>query len=126
MSWQQYVDEQLLATKMVSEAVICGHDGNAWATSAGFGVSAAELKDIANSFGKVDVLPMKGVTVSGQKYMYLSGDERVLRAKKGTSGIHVMKTVQAYIISIYHDPIVPPQCAQVTEKLGEYLISVGF
>lgn len=126
MSWQQYVDEQLLATKMVSQAVICGHDGNAWATSAGFNASASELKTIATNFGKMDVLPMTGVTIGGNRYLYLSGDDKVLRCKKGTSGVHVMKTVQAYIISVYHDPIVAPQCAQVTEKLGEYLTSVGF
>jgi len=110
----------------VSQAVICGHDGNAWATSAGFGATAAELKAIASDFGKLDILPMKGVTVAGTRYMYLSGDDKVLRCKKGTSGIHVMKTVQAYIISVYHEPIVAEQCATVTEKLGEYLTSVGF
>jgi len=126
MSWQAYVDDQLLATKMVSQAVICGHDGNAWATSAGFTASPAELKTLATNFGKTDVLAMNGVTIAGQRYMYLSGDDKVLRCKKGTSGIHVMKTVQAYIVAVYHDPIVAPQCAQVTEKLGEYLISVGF
>ena len=91
------------------QAVICGHDGNAWATSAGFGATAAELKAIASDFGKLDILPMKGVTVAGTRYMYLSGDDKVLRCKKGTSGIHVMKTVQAYIISVYHEPIVAEQ-----------------
>jgi len=35
MSWQSYVDDQLLATKMVSAAAIAGHDGNIWAKSAG-------------------------------------------------------------------------------------------
>ena len=91
------------------QAVICGHDGNAWATSAGFTASPAELKSIASNFGKMDVLPMTGVTIAGEKYMYLSGDDKILRCKKGTSGIHVMKTVQAYIIAVYHDPIVAPQ-----------------
>ena len=40
MSWQSYVDTQLLATKNVSKAAIHGNDGNPWATSAGFSVSA--------------------------------------------------------------------------------------
>jgi len=40
MSWQSYVDDQLMATKLVKNAVICGHDGNIWATSEGFSVSA--------------------------------------------------------------------------------------
>ena len=39
MSWQSYVDDQLLNTKMVTHAVICGHDGNIWAKSADFVVS---------------------------------------------------------------------------------------
>jgi len=65
MSWQSYVDDQLLATKMVSQAVICGHDGNIWAASAGFGVTAAELKNIATNFGNMDVLPMSGLTING-------------------------------------------------------------
>jgi hypothetical protein len=26
--------------------------------------------------------------------MYLSGTDKVIRAKKGTSGLHIMKTVQ--------------------------------
>ena len=39
MSWQSYVDDQLLATKSVSNAVICGHDGNIWAKSGSFAVS---------------------------------------------------------------------------------------
>ena len=39
MSWQSYVDDQLISTKVIKNAVIAGHDGNIWATSAGFGVS---------------------------------------------------------------------------------------
>jgi len=38
MSWQSYVDDQLLSTKMIKHAVICGHDGNIWASSADFKV----------------------------------------------------------------------------------------
>lgn len=41
MSWQSYVDDQLIATGMISKAVICGHDGNIWAQSAGFNVSGS-------------------------------------------------------------------------------------
>ena len=36
MSWQSYVDDQLLATKVVTKAVIAGHDGSIWAASEGF------------------------------------------------------------------------------------------
>jgi len=41
MSWQSYVDDQLISTKVIKNAVIAGHDGNIWAASAGFPVSFA-------------------------------------------------------------------------------------
>lgn len=126
MSWQSYVDDQLIATKVVKDALICGHDGNIWATSPGFGATPAELKTLIGNFGNTDVLAMNGVTLGNTRYMFLSGTDRVIRAKKGTSGIHVMKTVQAVIVCRYEEPIVPEQCAIVTEKLGDYLISVGY
>ena len=44
MSWQSYVDTQLLATKNVSKAAIHGNDGNPWATSAGFSVSVSCMR----------------------------------------------------------------------------------
>lgn len=39
MSWQDYVDNQLLASHCVTKACIAGHDGNIWAQSKGFEVS---------------------------------------------------------------------------------------
>lgn len=39
MSWQDYVDNQLLASQCVSKAAIAGHDGGIWAKSEAFEVS---------------------------------------------------------------------------------------
>jgi hypothetical protein len=39
MSWQEYVDNNLIGTNQVSQAAIYGLNGAAWATSAGFQVS---------------------------------------------------------------------------------------
>lgn len=126
MSWQAYVDDQLMSTKMVTHAVICGHDGNIWAQSAGFTVTPEELKGLIAKFGNEDQMAQTGINVAGTKYMYLSSTDKVIRAKKGTSGVHVIKTTQTYIVCVYKEPIVPEQAASVTEKLGEYLIQVGF
>jgi profilin len=38
MSWQTYVDSNLLGTKKVAKAAIFGHDKSQWATSTGFSV----------------------------------------------------------------------------------------
>jgi profilin len=40
MSWQTYVDSNLVGTKKIAQAVIVGHDGNQWAASKGFAVCA--------------------------------------------------------------------------------------
>jgi len=126
MSWQSYVDDQLISTQMIKNAVIAGHDGNIWATSAGFNVTPAELKVVLDRYSSTEQLAMNGVTIAGVKYMFLSANERVVRAKKGQSGLHCIKTVQALIVCLYEEPVVPEQAATVTEKLGEYLISVGY
>lgn len=126
MSWQAYVDDQLLGTKMIKHAVICGHDGNIWAQSADFKVDPAELKALVSKYESTEQLAQSGITVGGTKYMYLSSTDKVIRGKKGTSGVHCIKTIQAVIICIYEDPVVPEQAASVTEKLGEYLIGVGY
>jgi len=126
MSWQSYVDDQLLNTKMVTHAVICGHDGNIWAKSADFVVTPEELKALISKYADTSLLAQSGITVAGKKYMYLSSTDKVIRAKKGTSGVHAIKTTQTYIVCVYEDPIVPEQAASVTEKLGDYLIQVGF
>merc|ERR1711913_143030 len=126
MSWQSYVDDQLISTKVIKNAVIAGHDGNIWAASAVFPVSVEELKSLLGRYANTDELAMNGVTIGGTKYMFLSATDRVVRAKRGTSGVHCIKTVQALIVCVYEDPVVPEQAATVTEKLGEYLISVGY
>ena len=128
MSWQSYVDEQLLASQQVSSAAIAGLDGNIWAKSSGFNCSPDEVKRILGSWDNKNGMGMNGVTVNGMKYMYLNGggDERRVRGKKGSAGVHIFKTTQAVILATYSEPIVPEQCATTTEKLGEYLISVGY
>ena len=67
MSWQQYVDEQLIMTKVVKEAVIAGHDGNIWAASKDFTVTAEEMKKIAENFDNKEVMAMNGLVVAGTK-----------------------------------------------------------
>jgi len=126
MSWQSYVDDQLLATGQVADAIIMGHDGNAWATSAGANAKPEQLKAIVTNFGDIPTLAQNGITIGDTKYMFLSASDKVIRGKRNQNGIHIMKTVQAIIIAIYKEPTMPEQCATVTEKLGEYLISVGY
>ncbi|XP_050670250.1 profilin [Leptidea sinapis] len=126
MSWQDYVDKQLIASRCVTKAAIAGHDGNVWAKSEGFDVSKDEVAKIVAGFENESLLTSGGVTIAGTRYIYLSGTDRIIRAKLGKVGVHCMKTGQAIVVSLYQEPIQPQQAASVVEKLGEYLITCGF
>jgi profilin len=126
MSWQDYVDNQLIASQCVSKACIAGHDGGVWAKSEGFEVTKEELAKLVQGFDKTDILTSGGVTLAGQRHIYLSGTDRVVRAKLGKTGVHCMKTQQAVIVAIYEEPVQPQQAASVVEKLGDYLITCGY
>ena len=57
-------------------------------------VSVEELKTLLTRYANTDELAMNGVMIGGTKYMFLSATDRVVRGKKGTSGVHCIKTVQ--------------------------------
>lgn len=126
MSWQDYVDKQLMASRCVTKAAIAGHDGNLWAKSEGFELSKDEIAKIVAGFENQSLLTSGGVTLAGNRYIYLSGTDRVIRAKLGKVGVHCMKTQQAVVVSLYEEPIQPQQAASVVEKLGEYLMTCGY
>jgi profilin len=50
MSWQSYVDTNLVGTGSVTKAAIVGHDGGSWAASAGFSIGADEAKALVAAF----------------------------------------------------------------------------
>ena len=114
--WQSYVDRQLIATGMVKEACIAGHDGNIWAKSSNCHATAHELREILGKFGDTDRLASSGIEFDGVRYMYLSSNNKVIRAKRGTSGIHICKSTQTLIVGTYEDPVVPEKAATVSRK----------
>jgi len=57
-------------------------------------VTKEELSKLISGFDQQDGLTSNGVTLAGQRYIYLSGTDRVVRAKLGRSGVHCMKTTQ--------------------------------
>jgi len=125
MSWQSYVDDHLVATGTVSKAALVGLDGSIWAASAGFGLTTAETKKFISNWASMQAT---GINVAGVKYMFLRGPpmEKKVLGKKGDSGVIIVKSTQAFIVSVYEAPIISEQCGQTTEKLGDYLVSVGY
>ena len=132
MSWQSFVDDRLLATKMVTHAVICGHDGSIWTRPGPFGqyrcnVLPSEVTALLDMYDKPEEMGVCGPVIGNKMYMYLSSfEDKVVRLKAGNGGCHCFKTKQTLILSYYEEPIVHEQAATVTEKLGEYLIGLGY
>jgi hypothetical protein len=59
-----------------------------------FQVSVDELKTMLARYSAPDQMAMSGVFIGATKYMYLSSNDKIIRAKKGTSGLHCIKTTQ--------------------------------
>ena len=125
MSWQDYVDNQLVGTGLVKKAAIIGLDGAIWAKSTAFDLQAAEGKTFATNYSDLGHFQGNGIVLGGTKFVFLSGTDRVLRAKKNKEGVHCMKTNTAIIIAVYEEPKTPQEVANVVEKLGDYLIQYG-
>jgi profilin len=82
MSWQTYVDSNLVGSKAVSKAAIFGHDGSKWAASAGFNVTADEAKKLVAGFKDANSVRSNGVFLNGVKYLTLRADDRSIYGKK--------------------------------------------
>ncbi|KDQ55527.1 hypothetical protein JAAARDRAFT_37543 [Jaapia argillacea MUCL 33604] len=126
MSWQAYVDTNLVGSGKVSKAVILGQKGGVWATSSGFNLSASEQQKIVGAFANPDNARASGVTASGVKYLVLQVTDRSIYGKKAADGIVIVKTVQAVLVAVYNAPIQGQECISVVESLADYLISVGY
>lgn len=68
-------------------------------------VSKEELTKLVQGFDKQDILTSSGVTLAGQRYIYLSGSDRVIRAKLGKIGVHCVKTAQGKFMNYFKSKI---------------------
>jgi len=53
------------------------------------------LSKIALGFENQDTLTSSGITLASVRYIYLSGTDKVIRAKQGKVGAHCVKTQQS-------------------------------
>ncbi|KZT55624.1 Profilin/allergen [Calocera cornea HHB12733] len=126
MSWQSYVDNQLVGSGKVSRAAILGLRGGVWATTNGFTISPEEQKAIIEVFNDPTVAQDRGVRVSGYKFFTLVADKAKLYGERETKGIILYKTKQTVLVAEYDAPIQNPEAASVTESLADYLTSAGY
>merc|ERR1712232_47941 len=126
MSWQDYVDKNLVGTGKVKKAGIYGLNGAKWAASSGFNVSATEVKNLLAGLSDNSKLQTSGVVVAGTKYLLLRASDRSIYGKKGATGVCVVKTGKAVIVGQYDESIQPGSCNSTVEALADYLINAGY
>jgi profilin len=127
MSWQDYVTTNLVGTGFVAKGAIYGLDGNHWAISPGLNIKPDEIKKAIAGFSNgCSDLRANGLYFSGEKYLVIKGDDRSIYAKKGNTGVAMVKTGQAVLVGFYGDKTQPGQCNNTVEKLADYLIEQGY
>ncbi|KAI0674222.1 profilin [Trametes maxima] len=126
MSWQAYVDSNLVGSGKISKAAIIGLAGGVWASSSGYTLSADEQKAIISSFNNADEARAHGIRLAGQKFLTLRADERSIYGKKAADGAILVKTKQAVLVAEYTAPVQAPEATPVVESLADYLIGVGY
>lgn len=129
-TWQPYVDNNMVGTGKLTEAMILGvSDGAIWASTTTLknSVTPAEIKSLLAAFQDVTTVRSEGLFVGGKKYVVIGGgDGRSLYAKKGDEGVVAVKTKQTVLLGVYAPPAVPGEAVKVVEALADYLISVNF
>ncbi|KAH9975409.1 profilin [Lactifluus volemus] len=126
MSWQTYVDANLLGTGKISRAAIIGLQGGIWAASSSYALSPEEQKGIISSFQNLEATQANGVRIAGQKFFTLQANDRSIYVKKGGDGAILVKTKQAVLVAEYAGPVQAGEATPVVENLADYLINVGY
>ncbi|KAI6021495.1 profilin [Pisolithus microcarpus] len=109
MSWQAYVDNNLVGSGKVSKAAIIGQAGGA---SPGYNLSPAEQKAIVNAFKNLGEAQAHGVRLAGRKFF--------------ADGCTIVKTKQAILVTEYAAPIQHPESVPIVVALADYLKSVNY
>ncbi|KAJ7054191.1 profilin [Mycena amicta] len=126
MSWQAYVDTNLIGSGKIAKAAILGLQGGVWATSAGYTLSVEEQKAVVAAFSNLEGVQSNGLRLAGLKFFTTTADDRVIHGKKGGDGYVIAKTKQAILVAEYVQPVQAPEAALVVEGLADYLISVNY
>ena len=150
MSWQDYVDQQLIATGKVEEGFIVGKDdGSVWACTPEFmprmypakiaqedGTDMEQTVNEASNLVAIMRNPSEyrsatggqGLRINGEKYMVLRDLEDTLYAGKTSGGACLVVTNQCIICGTWNKEkgMGSGNCNVAVEALGDWLKESGF
>ncbi|KAJ1966115.1 profilin, required for normal timing of actin polymerization in response to thermal stress [Dipsacomyces acuminosporus] len=126
MSWQPYVDNNLVGSGKITQAAIYGLDGGVWAQSPNFPLTTDEFQKINAGFSDNNSLLASGVFIGGTKYMAVQVNDDHIHGKKGGEGILCYKTGKTIIVGLYGDSTQPGDANKVIGSVSDYLKGLGF
>merc|ERR1719399_225067 len=129
MAWQAYVDNNLVASGVVTSAGIYDLNGNPWAYSPGFAAQISEVAAISKAMATesgASELSTSGFRIAGIKYFLVKCDKLETIGKKGATGVVVHKCNSCVIVAYHADNIQPGACNEVTGKLADFLRENNF
>ncbi|KZO90800.1 Profilin/allergen [Calocera viscosa TUFC12733] len=126
MSFQAYVDVQLVGTGKITRAAIIGIAGGVWGISGGYYLTPAEQKSIISAFDTPKAVYASGLILNKRKFLATYADDQKFYGLKGGEGCVLVKTTQAVIVAEYDDPSQAAEVKVIVEKLGEYFKNIGY
>ncbi|KAF9364220.1 profilin, required for normal timing of actin polymerization in response to thermal stress [Mortierella sp. NVP85] len=121
MSWQEYVDSNLVGTGKVSKAAIFGLDGSCWAISKDLSIVQADIQTLIAAFDNPKEIQEKGIHLDSKKYVHLRSDAKSIYGRLGSEGVTCVKTKRAVLVGLYADGMQAGTSTVVVEALGDYL-----
>ncbi|KAI9298540.1 Profilin/allergen [Neoconidiobolus thromboides FSU 785] len=128
MSWQAFVDTNLIGSNNFNKALIIDHQNNVWATSEEkLHLSKEDFNVLEQAYEKPEVIFTHGFTIREKKYRTIKADNRSVYGKADNSGgITIVKTNRCYLIGFYDDGVKPGFASATIEELGDQLIEANF
>ncbi|KAJ7677953.1 profilin [Mycena polygramma] len=137
MSWQEYVENQLIA-KGIRKAGIIGLKGGVWAahdyseadkanelSTPGHTTLRSVFSDSeAESDQAVQAIQASGLWIAGKKYFYTGPSEPThMVGKLGAGGCVIAKTKLAVLVAEYDAPLQAPEAVKIVLDLANWLIA---
>jgi len=123
MAYQGYIDNMLIASGNVKDAMICDEE-NIVAQSDGFDVESYEIRDLWDGFSNPAQLHMTGFSVAGETYVTIRADGKTILGDQGVKGIAIAKAGRYLIIGTSGGMQQVEDCAMEVEKVRDYLEDV--
>ncbi|KAB8279778.1 profilin [Aspergillus minisclerotigenes] len=124
MSWQDYVDHQLIRQGLAHAAFI-GEDLAVWASSEGFNLSEAERRAMFDAFGNPDHVYESGLYLTGRHFHPVAADDRIIKVTQGRNGAMLVRMKSFIIVGEYGD-LAPAQGQHFINKVADQLTASGY